>query len=354
MTDVVPVQGSAWHSNVPGHMSFLFIVPYRMAMRHIPRIVVLDGYALNPGDLDWAPLMALGTCEIYDRTPLEMVLDRAEGVDILITNKTPIDRDAILRLPALRFIGVTATGYNVVDVDAARERGIPVCNVPGYGTASVVQLTFALILELTHRVQRHSDSVMSGRWSASTDWSYWEYPLIELEGKTLGIIGLGTIGSRVASVARAFGMEVMAAARAGRPPNGPEWVERVPLETLFSVSDVVSIHCPLTPETRGLIDRRRLACMRPSSFLINTSRGPIVVEADLAEALEAGTIAGAGLDVLSLEPPQADNPLFGVRNCIITPHIAWASHEARTRLLNESVANLRAFLEGRPRNVVNG
>lgn len=322
-------------------------------MSHHPRIVVLDGYALNPGDIDWSPLAALGSCVIYDRTQRDEVLHRADGAEILITNKTPLDRDTILRLPALRFIGVTATGYNIVDVSAARERGIPVCNVPGYGTASVVQLTFALILELTHHVQRHSDSVMSGRWAASADWSYWEHPLIELEGKTLGIIGLGTIGSRVASVGLAFGMKVVAAARAGTSSNGSVPVERVELNDMLSMSDVVSIHCPLTPDTQGLIDRGRLARMRPTSFLINTSRGQIVRESDLAEALEAGIIAGAGLDVLSQEPPEPGNLLFGARNCIITPHIAWASFEARTRLMRETAANLRAWLDGRPRNVVN-
>jgi glycerate dehydrogenase len=322
-------------------------------MRQMPRIVVLDGYALNPGDLDWGPLTRLGSCEIFDRTKRDDILSRADGAEVLFTNKTPLDRETIQQLPALRFIGVTATGYNVVDVSAARERGIPVCNVPGYGTASVVQLTFALILELTHHVQRHSDSVMSGRWAASADWSYWEHPLIELEGKTLGIIGLGTIGRRVASVGQAFGMQVVASVREGMTPTGPASVERVPLDDLLSKSDVVSIHCPLTPDTEGLIDSRRLARMRPSAFLINTSRGQIIRETDLAEALEAGTIAGAGLDVLCLEPPAPDNPLFAARNCIITPHIAWASFEARTRLMLESVANLRAWLEGRPRNVVN-
>lgn len=319
----------------------------------MPRIVVLDGFALNPGDLDWGPLTGLGSCEIYDRTNRDEVLSRSDGAEILFTNKTPLDRETILGLTDLRFIGVTATGYNVVDVAAARERGIPVCNVPGYGTASVVQLTFALILELTHHVQRHSDSVMSGRWASSADWSYWEHPLIELEGKTLGIIGLGAIGSRVASVGHAFGMQVIAAGKEGALPTGPASVSRVPLDELLSLSDVVSIHCPLTPETQGLIDSRRLERMRPTSYLINTSRGPIIRESDLASALESGTIAGAGLDVLSLEPPAPDNPLFGARNCIITPHIAWASLEARTRLMRESVANLRAWLDGRPRNVVN-
>jgi glycerate dehydrogenase len=320
-----------------------------------PRIVVLDGYALNPGDLDWAPLKALGECEIYDRTPVERILERSSGAEILLTNKTPIDRDTILSLPGLRYIGVLATGYNVVDVSTARARDIAVCNVPGYGTPSVVQLTFALILEMTHRVQRHSDSVMAGRWASSADWSYWEHPLIELEGKMLGIIGLGNIGARVASVAQAFGMRVQALARENmvQAPPAASWVERVGLDELLSTSDIVTIHCPLTPQTKGLITSDRLSRMRSSAFLINTSRGPIVHESDLAEALEAGTIAGAGLDVLSQEPPDASNPLFRARNCIITPHIAWATREARSRLLWETVDNLRSWQEGRPRNVVN-
>ncbi|MBS1661493.1 MAG: D-2-hydroxyacid dehydrogenase [Bacteroidetes bacterium] len=305
------------------------------------KIVVLDGYTLNPGDLSWEGLERLGEVVVYDRTSREQLLERCKDASVIFTNKAQVPGDIIKQLPSLRFIGVLATGFNIVDVDAARERGIPVSNVPGYSTRSVAQLVFALLLELCHRVQRHSDTVMDGKWSASPDFCYWESPLVELAGKTMGIIGYGTIGRCVGELATAFGMKVITA---GRNQGIGELLEQ---------SDVVSIHCPLTPDTKGLINKENLRRMKSSAFLINTSRGPIVVDADLADALNSGTIAGAGIDVLSVEPPPAGNPLFGVKNCLITPHIAWATKEARARLMDMTVANLAAFVAGSPINVVN-
>jgi glycerate dehydrogenase len=314
-------------------------------------IVVLDGYTLNPGDLDWGPLRALGTCAIYDRTEDAVILERSRDARILLTNKTPLTRSSIQRLPALEFIGVLATGYNVVDIDAATERRIPVANVPAYGTASVAQMAFAHILNLTALVGPHAQGVADGEWSAARDWSYWRHPLTELDGLTLGIIGYGRIGKATAHVARAFGMPVIVAEQ--QQVDQGEKVERVTIEEIFRRSDIVSLHCPLTEETRGLVNSSRLALMKPSALLINTSRGGLVDEAALAEALNSGRIAGAGLDVLSQEPPPASHPLLRARNCFITPHIAWATRAARTRLLEEVVENVRAFLGGRGRNIVN-
>ncbi len=316
-------------------------------------IVVLDGYTLNPGDLSWAGLEALGDVTVYERTPADKVVERAQDADAVFTNKEPLTEDQLSQLPNLKFIGVLATGYNIVAVEAARQQGIVVSNVPGYGTASVVQLTFALLLELTLHVQRHSDAVMEGRWAGSADFSFWDYPLIELAGKTMGIIGFGSIGEKVADVATAFGMTIIGSKRhqtdQSHRPNF-RWAE---LSELLEQADVVSIHCPLLPETKGLINKASLAKMKPSAFLLNTSRGPIVVEQDLADALNNGVIAGAGIDVLSAEPPAADNPLFTAKNCLITPHIAWATQEARKRLMAMTVENLTAFLKGHPINVVN-
>jgi glycerate dehydrogenase len=316
-----------------------------------PRIVVLDGFTLNPGDLDWAPLHAIGQCVIHDRTPPELVAQRAAGAEIVLTNKALLPSSVIERLPALRYIGVLATGYNVVDTAAARERGIPVTNVPGYGTASVAQHVFALLLELTQRTGHHAQTVRDGRWSACPDFCYWDFPLIELAGRTLGIVGYGEIGRAVARIGLAFGMNVMASTRTPRAAAGD--VEFVPLEELLCRSDVVTLHCPLTDETRGLINAGRIALMKPTAFLINTGRGPLVVEAHLAAALNAGRLAGAGLDVLATEPPPATNPLLTAKNCLITPHIAWATRAARERLLGIAVGNIRAFLAGQPRHVVN-
>jgi glycerate dehydrogenase len=314
------------------------------------KIVVVDGYTANPGDLDWQPFLQLGECTIHDRsTPAEVVV-RAAGAEVILTNKAIVDAAAIAALPALRYIGVTATGYNNVDVAAARARRIPVCNVPEYGTANVAQAVFALLLELTNRTGHHAETVRQGRWSASKDFCYWDGSLIELSGLTLGIVGYGRIGQAVARIARAFGMRILACRRTGEVGTDAEAVD---LDTLFRSSDVISLHCPLTPETRGLVDAARIAQMKPTAFLINTSRGPLIQEADLVEALNAGRIAGAGLDVLSVEPPAPDHPLIRARNCIITPHIAWATKAARARLLEASAENLRAFLAGAPRNVVN-
>jgi glycerate dehydrogenase len=315
------------------------------------RIVVLDGYTLNPGDLSWATFSALGECAVYDRTPPGEVLARARGAEIILVNKAPLDVGTLGALAGLRYIGVLATGFNIVDVKAARELGIVVTNIPTYGTRSVAQHVFALLLELTQRVGYHAGTVREGRWSASPDWCYWDYPLVELAGLTVGIVGYGRIGQATARVAEAFGMNVIAH-DVGAPPPGVPTVRMVDLDTLFTEADVVSLHCPLTADTRHLVDARRLGLMKKSAFLINTSRGPLVNEADLAAALNAGRIAGAGLDVLAVEPPLPNNPLLGARNCLLTPHIAWATHSARSRLMGIAADNLRAFLAGQPINVV--
>jgi glycerate dehydrogenase len=315
------------------------------------RIVVLDGYTLNPGDLSWAALEALGGATIHDRTPPDQVVKRAAGAAVVLTNKTVFDRAAISALPKLRYIGVLATGYNVVDVAAARERGVVVTNVPAYGTASVAQMVFAHLLNLAQRVGDHSASVRRGDWSRSADFCYWTAPLIELEGLTMGIVGYGRIGRAVARLALAFGMRVLLHdQRRSRIPRGCAWVS---LEALCRDSDVVSLHCPLTPDTRGLVNAQFLVRLKPTAFLINTSRGPLIDEPALAAALNAGRLAGAGLDVLAVEPPPADHPLLTARNCFLTPHIAWATKAARVRLLRTAADNVAAFLAGRPQNVVN-
>lgn len=313
-------------------------------------IVILDGYTLNPGDLSWSSLQELGSCQIYDRTPLDLIVARAKEAELVLTNKTPLTRETLLQLPQLRYIGVLATGYNVVDIAAARERDICVTNVPSYGTQSVVQMVFALLLELTRQVGHHSAGVKAGQWSSQKDFCYWEKPLIALETLTMGIVGLGAIGQAVAQLAQAFGMQVLAYQRTPKSVSGVTWVN---LEELFQQSDVVSLHCPLTPETHHLVNARRLALMKPSAFLINTSRGPLIDESALAAALHDGQLAGAGLDVLSVEPPSPDNPLFKLENCFITPHIAWATQSARQNLLNITVSNIKAFLRGQLQNVVN-
>ncbi len=316
------------------------------------RIVVLDGYTLNPGDLHWGGLEALGTCETYHRTLAEEIVARAAPAQIVLTNKTELSRQTIAQLSELQYIGVLATGYNVVDVEAARDRGIPVTNVPTYGTRSVAQMVFAHLLNLTSHTGHHAQTVAEGRWTASEDWCYWDYPLIELAGLTMGIVGLGRIGTATAQLATAFAMDVLAYDLAA-PAELPSGIEMAELERVFRESDVVCLHCPLTPQTQELVNRDRLALMKPTAFLINTSRGPLVDEPALAEALNAGRIAGAGLDVLAAEPPRSDNPLLGAKNCFITPHIAWATKAARSRLLDTVVENIRAFLDGCPQNVVN-
>ena len=314
------------------------------------QIVVLDGHTLNPGDLSWANLEALGPCTVYERTLPEELVPCAAKADIVLTNKIEISREIIARLPRLRYVGVTATGYNIVDVVAARERGIPVCNVPDYATQSVVQMVFAHLLNLTLHVADHAHGVSEGRWSRSPDFCYWDFPLVELAGLTMGLVGFGRIGRATAHVALAMGMKVLASDKVTAAFPG---VQFVALDELFRHSDVVSLHCPLTPETQNLVNAERLEMMKRSAYLINTGRGPLVDEGALAAALHAGQIAGAGLDVLSDEPPPPDHPLLTAPNCYITPHIAWATRAARERLLDVAVANVKAFLAGTPQNVVN-
>lgn len=317
------------------------------------KIVILDGYTLNPGDLTWDELKKLGDVVIYDRTPAEKVVERAEGAEVVFTNKTPVGEEALNNLHSLKYIGVLATGYNIVNTEAAKARGVIVSNVPGYGTASVVQMTFALLLELCLHVQQHSEAVREGRWSRSADFCFWDYPLVELAGKTLGIIGFGSIGQKVGDVATAFGMNIIGNSRSHPDQSHCKNFRWAEVPELLQQSDVITIHCPLLPETKGLINKHSLKSMKSSAFLLNTSRGPIIVDEDLADALNNGVIAGAGIDVLSVEPPVIDNPLFSANNCIITPHIAWATKEARIRLMDTAVNNLSAFINGSPVNVVN-
>ena len=317
------------------------------------KIVVLDGHALNPGDLSWDALRELGDLQVFDRTDDDQVVARAHDAEIVLTNKTELSAQILKQLTKTRYIGVLATGYDVVDLQAARERKIPVTNIPTYGTDSVAQFTFALLLELCHHVATHHEATRTGEWSRSEDFSFWKTPLVELAGKTIGLVGLGQIGRRVAEIALAMKMRVVASDAVRSPvPDWPNfrWCE---VDELLSQADVVSLHCPLLPQTRNIINAKSLAKMKPSAFLINTSRGPLVVEQDLADALNDGRVAGAAVDVLAIEPPSPDNPLLRAKNCIVTPHIAWASKESRTRLLDTAIANLRAFLDGNPVNVVN-
>jgi glycerate dehydrogenase len=317
------------------------------------KIVILDGYTLNPGDLTWDGLKQLGEVTVYDRTPADQVVERAEGADVIFTNKTPVNAAALNSLPDLKYIGILATGYNIIDTEVAKQKGIIVSNVPGYSTPSVVQLTFGLLLELCLHMQRHSDAVSAGRWASSVDFCFWDYPLTELSGKTIGIIGFGNIGRQVGDVATAFGMNIIGTSRHHTDQSHRSNFKWAEIPELLEQADVVSIHCPLSPETKGLINKESLQRMKSTAFLLNTSRGPVVVEEDLAQALNNGVIAGAGIDVLSVEPPAKDNPLFSAKNCIITPHIAWATKEARSRLMEITVSNLMAYKNGNPVNVVN-
>lgn len=313
------------------------------------KIVVLDGYALNPGDLTWEDLNSLGECEVYDRTTPEEVLNRSEGAEVLLTNKTEITAEHMNALPDLKYIGILATGYNVVDITAAKENGIVVTNIPAYSTASVSQMVFAHILNIAQQVQHHSDEVHRGRWTNSPDFSFTDTPLIELLGKKIGIIGLGQIGFNTARIALGFGMKVWAYTSKSRLQLSPE-IKKMELDQIFKECDIVTLHTPLADDTRGMVNAERLKSMKSSAILINTSRGGLIVEKDLANALNNGTIYAAGLDVLSSEPPKADNPLLTARNCFITPHIAWATLAARKRLMGIMIDNLKAFIAGKSVN----
>ncbi len=316
------------------------------------KIVILDGYALNPGDLSWDGLRKLGDCTIYDRTNPAQVAKRMADAEVVLTSKTVIDRQTLLNLPNLKYIGVLATGHNVVDTTVAKEKGIIVTNVRGYTGRSAAQMVFALILELTHRIGHHSQTVIANKWSESEDFCYWDYPLIELDGKTIGIIGYGGIGKNVATIATAFGMKVMVSTRT-TPQPAPEGIDFCELDTIFEKSDVVSLHCPLTKATEGLINTTRLQQMKNSAFLINIARGQLVVEQDLTDALNSDQISGAGLDVLATEPADPNCPLLKAKNCFITPHFAWATHASRSRLLQTAILNVASFIKGDPQNVVN-
>lgn len=315
------------------------------------KIVVLDGYAANPGDLSWESLKALGECAIYERTAPEEVLERAKGAEAILTNKVIINADHMAALPELKYIGVLATGYNVVDVNAAKEKGIIVTNIPAYSTASVVQMVFAHILNICTQVQHHSEEVHNGRWTGNKDFCFWDTPLTELRDKKIGLIGLGHIGYTTARVAIGFGMQVYAVTSKSHFQLPPE-IKKMDLDQLFSECDIISLHCPLTPETRELVNAHRLAQMKPTAILINTGRGALINEQDLADALNSGKIYAAGVDVLSTEPPRADNPLLTAKNCYITPHIAWATKEARERLMHIAIGNLQAYIARTPENVV--
>lgn len=323
-----------------------------MKMAKSKRIVVLDGYTLNPGDLSWAGLRQLGECSIFERTLPSQIISRAVDAEIVLTNKTPLDREAICALPKLQYIGVLATGFNVVDTKAAGDRQIPVTNVPAYGTKSVAQMTFAHILELTQQVGHHAASVRQGVWKRCPDFCYWERPLFELAGAVIGIVGYGRIGKEVARLAQAFGMKAMAARRSGMAGE-KDGVVFCSLEQVLRQSDVVTLHCPLTPETRHLINAERLKLMKKTAYLVNTARGALVDETALAGALNEGRLAGAGLDVLETEPPHDGSPLCAAKNCYITPHIAWATWAARERLLRTAVKNVESFMNGSLVNVVN-
>jgi len=315
------------------------------------KIVVLDGHTENPGDLSWDSLAALGELTVYDRTAPDQIIPRIGDAEIVYTNKTPLTAETLEVCPSIKFICVLATGYNTIDINAAKSRGIPVCNIPTYGTASVAQFVYALLLEICHHVGDHAQSVKDGEWTRSIDFCYWKSPLIELSGKTIGFIGFGRIGSAAAAIAEAFGMNVMFS-DSKKLDNAS--YSQVELDELLAKSDVISLHCPLFKENTGMINKDAIAKMKDGVILINTSRGPLINEQDLADALNSGKVYAAAMDVVSTEPIHSDNPLLTAKNCLITPHIAWAAKEARERLMNIAVENLRAFLYGKPVNVVNG
>ncbi|WP_343209681.1 D-2-hydroxyacid dehydrogenase [Anaerolentibacter hominis] len=317
------------------------------------KIVILDGYTLNPGDLSWNKLKELGEVTCYDRTPRELTAERIGSAEIVLTNKTVIGRDIMDACPSIRYIGLLATGYNVVDVNEAKKRKIIVTNVPSYGTAAVSQFAIGMLLELCHHIGAHSDSVLRGEWSSSQDWCYWNYPLVELDGKTMGIIGFGRIGQGTGRIAQAMGMKVLAYDSVYRPELESETCRYTGLDELLTESDVIALHCPLFPDTEGIINRTTIAKMKDGVLIINNSRGPLIVEKDLCEALNSGKVAGAACDVVSTEPIQPDNPLLCAKNVLITPHISWAPKESRQRLMDIAVGNVSSFLLGKPDNVVN-
>jgi glycerate dehydrogenase len=322
------------------------------------KAVVLDGYTLNPGDLSWKALEAMCETAVYDRTAydisgLDLIIERVGDAEVVFTNKTPLTAEALKAMPNLKFIGVLATGYNVIDVDAAKERGIVVTNIPTYGTDAVAQMAIALLMEMCHHAGAHSDAVKKGDWTNNVDWCFWNYPLIELAGKTMGIIGFGRIGQATARIAQAFGMKVLAFDDYQNKALESDTLKYAEFDELLADADVISLHCPLFESTKGIINKDSLAKMKPGAMIVNTSRGPLVVEADLAEALNSGRIAGAALDVVSSEPIKADNPLLTAKNCIITPHISWAPKESRQRLMDIAMENLSGFIVGNPVNVVN-
>lgn len=316
------------------------------------KIVILDGYALNPGDLSWECLNRFGDVTVYDRTPAELIVPRIGDAEVILLNKTPITDETLAACPSVKLICVLATGYNVVDCDAAKKRGIPVCNVPAYGTAAVAQFTFSLLLELCNAVGHHSDSVHKGDWCRSIDFCYWQTPQMELAGKTMGIIGFGRIGRAVGTIAKAFGMRVIAYNRS-RCAEGEAIGEYVDLDTLFRQSDIISLHCPMTPQTEGIINASSIAQMKDGAILLNTARGQLVVENDLAAALAEGKLRGAAVDVVTKEPMEATNPLLNAPNCIITPHMAWSPVESRQRIMDCTVNSIQAYLDGNPVNTVN-
>ncbi|HCW74354.1 MAG TPA: glycerate dehydrogenase [Clostridiaceae bacterium] len=317
------------------------------------KIVILDGYTENPGDLSWDALAKFGELTVYDRTKAEDVVARIGDADVVYTNKTPITRTTLEACPNVKFISVLATGYNVVDIEAAKERNIPVTNIPTYGTDAVSQFAIALLLEMCHHVGEHSEAVKNGEWTNNEDWTFWKHPLIELAGKTMGIIGFGRIGQGTGRIAEALGMKVLAYDAHKRPELITDTCRYVELDELFSESDFISLHCPLFKETEGIINKENIAKMKDGVKIINTSRGPLIVEEDLRDALNSGKVSGAGVDVVSTEPIRADNPLLQAKNIYITPHIAWAPKESRQRLMDIAVDNMRAFTEGSPINVVN-
>lgn len=320
------------------------------------KMVVLDGFTLNPGDLDWKDLEAIGECVVYDRTSLTNVqeaIDRIGDAEIVFTNKTPMPKSLFEACPNIKFVGVLATGYNVVDVNAAKEKGVLVTNIPTYGTAAVGQFTIALLLEICHHIGHHNNAVHNGKWENNLDWCFWDYPLIELDGKTMGIIGYGRIGQATGKIAQALGMKVLAYDEYKNPNLVTETCKYVELDELLKQSDVIALHCPLFPNTQGIINKENIAKMKDGVIILNDSRGPLIVEQDLADALNSGKVAAAGLDVVSTEPIKGNNPLLNAKNCIITPHIAWAPKESRKRLMDIAVNNLHAFITGNPINVVN-